>query len=197
MISSCVMPRHSSAPLRSFRRNMLSPMTVQRPLSSHSSLGQNRRQEELLPDLVHLLAHNADDLVQRPLPEKEIVVDARAELPNVAGAEQKLVAGHFGVCRGLAKGRNKELRPTMQRVRKLSRPPNRLAGRLPASGPGSSGTQGNEMADSILNVRAVTACPSPRVRPSIPTPDTNSPSIAPLQGAPGLSGVSTDWDPSP
>ena len=58
-----------------------------------------------------------DDLVQRPLPEEEVVVDAGAKLANVAGAEQELVAGHFGVCRGLAKGGNKELGPTMHRDR--------------------------------------------------------------------------------
>ena len=29
----------NSAPLRSFRRNMLSPITAQRPLSSHNSRG--------------------------------------------------------------------------------------------------------------------------------------------------------------
>jgi len=39
MISSCVMARHSSAPLRSFRRNMVSPMLAQRPLSAHTSIG--------------------------------------------------------------------------------------------------------------------------------------------------------------
>ena len=35
---------------------MLSPMADQRPLSSQGSLGQQGRQVELLPDLVHLLA---------------------------------------------------------------------------------------------------------------------------------------------
>ena len=77
--------------------------------------GQNAGQEELLPDLVHLFADDADDLVQRALPEEEVVVNARAELANVTGPQQELVAGHFGVCRGLAKGRNKELGPTMHR----------------------------------------------------------------------------------
>ena len=68
-----------------------------------------RGEIKLLADLVHLFAHDGDDLVQRALAEEEVVVNARAELANVAGAEQKLVAGHFGVCRGLAQGGNKEL----------------------------------------------------------------------------------------
>ena len=57
----------------------------------------------------------ADDLVQRPLAEEEIGVDSGAKLADVAGAEQELVAGDFGVRRGLAKSRNKELGPTMHR----------------------------------------------------------------------------------
>ena len=38
-ISSCVMPRAMSAPLRSLRRNISSPMTSQRPLRCHTSAG--------------------------------------------------------------------------------------------------------------------------------------------------------------
>jgi len=57
----------------------------------------------------HLLAHDADDLVQRPLAEEEVVVDACAELANIAGTHQKPVAGHFGVGRGFAKSRDEEL----------------------------------------------------------------------------------------
>jgi hypothetical protein len=67
------------------------------------------REIELLTDLIHLLAHDTDDFVQRAIAEEEIVINACAELANVAGAEEKLVAGHFGVCRGLAKSGNKEL----------------------------------------------------------------------------------------
>ena len=69
---------------------------------------QQGGQVELLPDGVHLLAHNGDDLVDRPLRQKEIAVDAGAELADVAAADQKLVAGHFGVCRSLAKSGNEE-----------------------------------------------------------------------------------------
>ena len=38
-----------------------------------------------------------------------------AELADVAGAEQELVAGDFGVCRSFAEGGNEELGPTMHR----------------------------------------------------------------------------------
>ena len=54
-----------------------------------------------------------DDLVERALPEEEVGVDAGAELADVAGAQQELVAGDFGVCRGFAQGRDEELGPTM------------------------------------------------------------------------------------
>ena len=74
---------------------------------------KNGGQVKLLANAVHLLAHNADDLVHRALAEEQVVVNARAELADVAGAEQELVAGHFGVCRGLAKSGNKKLGPTM------------------------------------------------------------------------------------
>ena len=49
------------------------------------------------------------------LTEEEVVINARAELANVAGAKQKLVTGHFGVCRGLAKSGHKKLGPAMHR----------------------------------------------------------------------------------
>jgi len=75
-----------------------------------------RRQKKLLPDPVHLLAHDGYDLVERPVAQKKIGVDAGRQLPNVARPHQKLVAGHFGVGRGLAQGRNEELGPTMHRV---------------------------------------------------------------------------------
>ena len=69
----------------------------------------NRGEVKLLADPVHLLANDANDLVDRPLTEEEIVIETRAQLANVAGAHEELVTGHFGVCRGLAKSGNKEL----------------------------------------------------------------------------------------
>src|ERR1700761_910014 len=77
----------------------------------------NRRQIKLLPDRVHLLAHNRDDLVQRPLPKKEVVVNPRAKLPDIPGPQQKFMAGHFGIRRGLAQSRNKQFRPAMHKGR--------------------------------------------------------------------------------
>ena len=52
-------------------------------------------------------------LLIEALAEEEVAVDAGAELADVAGAEEELVAGDFGVCRGLTKGRDKELGPAM------------------------------------------------------------------------------------
>ena len=72
-----------------------------------------RRQVELLPDLVHLLADDAHDLVERPLPKKQIGVNPGSQLADVSRADQKLVAGDFGVRRSLAQRGNKELRPAM------------------------------------------------------------------------------------
>jgi len=43
------------------------------------------------------------------VPKKEVVINPRAELANVAGAKKELVTGHFGVCRGLAKSGDKKL----------------------------------------------------------------------------------------
>ena len=45
--------------------------------------------------------------------EEQERVNSGGELADVSGAHQELVAGDFGVGRGLAKGRNKELGPAM------------------------------------------------------------------------------------
>ncbi len=121
MISSWVMARQSSAPLRSFRRNMLSPMPDQRPDSSQTSAGVQGGQEKLLPDGVHLLADDRDDLVDGPVAEEQVAVDACAELADIAGAQQQFVARDFGVGRSFAQGRDEELGPAMHVVgRRLS-----------------------------------------------------------------------------
>ncbi len=75
-----------------------------------------RGQEELLADLVHLFADDGDDLVDGALAEGEVAVDAGAELADVAGAEQELVAGDFGVGGSFAEGGDEELGPTMHCV---------------------------------------------------------------------------------
>ena len=54
-------------------------------------------EQELLADGVHLLADDGDDLVDGTLAEEEVGIDAGAELADVSGAEEKLVAGDFGV----------------------------------------------------------------------------------------------------
>ena len=77
---------------------------------------QQGREQELLADRVHLLADDRDDLVDRPVAEEEVRVDSRAELAHVSGAQQQLVACHFGVGRGLAQSRNKEFGPAMHCV---------------------------------------------------------------------------------
>ena len=66
-----------------------------------------RRQKKLLPDLVHLLPHDAHDLIKRPVAQEKIRVNTRRQLPNVASPHQELVAGNFSVRRRLAQGRNK------------------------------------------------------------------------------------------
>ena len=61
-----------------------------------------RRQVKLLPDLVHLLADDANDLVERAISQKKIRVNARSKLPDVARPHQKLMAGDLGIRRHLA-----------------------------------------------------------------------------------------------
>src|ERR1700722_284645 len=73
----------------------------------------NRRQQELLPDLVHLFTDDAHDLVDRAVSEKEGRIDSRAKLPNIPGPQQEFVACHLGVGGRLAKGGDKKFRPTM------------------------------------------------------------------------------------
>ena len=74
--------------------------------------GVERGQKNLLrADRVHLLAHDALDLQQRALRQKQVTVDARRELADVSGAQQQLVAGDLGFGRVFAQGRNKQLAP--------------------------------------------------------------------------------------
>src|SRR5271156_315462 len=77
----------------------------------------DRRQQKLLPDLVHLLANDSHDLVDRPLTEEQVGVDARAKLADISAPNEELVTGDFGVRRSLTKGRDKEPGPAMHRAR--------------------------------------------------------------------------------
>ena len=80
--------------------------------------GVDGGQEELLADGVHLLADDGDDLINGALAEREVRVNAGAELADVAGAQQQLVAGDLGVGGGFTKGGNEELGPAMHAVRR-------------------------------------------------------------------------------
>ena len=60
-------------------------------------------------------------LIER-VAEEEVAVDAGAELADVAGAQEQLVAGDFGVGGGFAEGGNEELGPAVHGGELLSRP---------------------------------------------------------------------------
>src|SRR5271157_5744687 len=72
-----------------------------------------RRQVELLPDLVHFLADDARDLLNSAIAEEQERIDPSAQLTNVSRADQQLVTSNFGISRSLAKSGNKELRPAV------------------------------------------------------------------------------------
>ena len=58
---------------------------------------QGREQDLLAADRVHLLAHDPLDLAQHPQAEWQPAVEARRDRSDVAGADQQLVAGDFGI----------------------------------------------------------------------------------------------------
>jgi len=66
-------------------------------------------EQELLTDAVHLFAHDGGDLVDGAVAEWQVAIDSGAELADVTGAEEELVAGDFGVCGCFAEGRDEEL----------------------------------------------------------------------------------------
>ena len=79
--------------------------------------GDKGGKKELLADGVHLFADDGNDLVNSPVAEEEVGVEAGAELADVAAAEKELVAGDFGVCGELAEGGDEELGPAMHAFR--------------------------------------------------------------------------------
>ena len=97
---------------------MLSPMTDQRPDSSQSSRGLSAGRRNSWPILSISSRTMAMILLMRAVAEEEVAVDAGAELADVAGAEQELVAGDFGVCGGFAEGGDEELGPAMHGQRR-------------------------------------------------------------------------------
>ncbi len=65
--------------------------------------GDHRGHQDLLSSLrVHLLAHDAFDLLDDLVAQREVVVDTRADAANEPRAQQQLVAGHLGVRRNLS-----------------------------------------------------------------------------------------------
>ena len=59
------------------------------------------------------------DLQHRAVPEEQKGINSGGQLPDVTGAHQELVAGDLGIRRGLAKGRDKKLGPTMHEFQQL------------------------------------------------------------------------------
>ncbi len=70
-------------------------------------------QQELLADGVHLFADDGDDLVDGAIAKEEVGVDAGAELTDVAGAQEQLVACDFGVGGCFTEGGDEEFGPAM------------------------------------------------------------------------------------
>ena len=81
----------------------------QRPDSSQSSRGFRAGRKNSWPILSISSRTMAMILLSAALAEREVAVDAGAELADVAGAEQELVAGDFGVGGGFTEGGDKEL----------------------------------------------------------------------------------------
>ena len=65
---------------------------------------EGREQQLLAAGRVELLTDDALDPLQHPEPQREEGVDARSQPPDVAGPDEQLMAGHFGVGRRLAQG---------------------------------------------------------------------------------------------
>ena len=70
-------------------------------------------QIKFLPDLVHLLAHDPDDLVERSLSQKKVGIDSRSELADVTCPNEELMTGNLGVRGSLAQRGDEKLRPAM------------------------------------------------------------------------------------
>ncbi len=85
-------------------------------LEAEHVLAHHRPAPGLLPDLVHLLPHDLDDLEDRALAERQDRVDAGGELPDVAGAHQELVRGNDRVRRHLFQGRRERFRHSHEGV---------------------------------------------------------------------------------
>src|SRR5690349_1670586 len=72
-----------------------------------------RGQVELLPDFIHLVAHDVHDLVERALPEEQIRINSSSQLPDITSADEEFVARDLGISRSLAQRGNEQFRPAM------------------------------------------------------------------------------------
>src|ERR1019366_6308754 len=61
-----------------------------------------RGEIKLLTDLVHFLADDPHYLLGAAIAQKQKRVNARAQLPDIAGSDEQFVARYLGICRGLA-----------------------------------------------------------------------------------------------
>ena len=70
---------------------------------------QRGQVEFLATDAVHLFAQNRHNLERHALRHWQVRIDSGAELANQTSAQQEFVRNDFGVCRILAKCRDKVL----------------------------------------------------------------------------------------
>ena len=115
-VSSCVIGRMNRRPLRSVRWK--SSGILSRPGRLPELDRRQQRAEELLAaDRVHLLADDLLDLAVDPPAERQVRPEAGADLADEAAAHEQLVADRLRVGRVLAQGRKEELRcPGGQRL---------------------------------------------------------------------------------
>ena len=93
---------------------MLSPMPVQRPDSSQSLARVAVVGSKNSWPMVSISSRTMrDDLVDGALAEEEVSVDSGAKLADVAGAQQQLVAGDFGVGGSFAQSGDEEFGPAV------------------------------------------------------------------------------------
>ena len=94
MTSSWVMPRQRSCPLRSFSRNMLSPITSQRPDSCQTSAGFSAGSSISCAPMASISSRTIRMIFsQRALRQEQVAVDAGRKLADVARAQQQLWLG--------------------------------------------------------------------------------------------------------
>ena len=79
-----------------FTRGIASPATTALPEIGRLQLGQEGLQGA---GGIHLLAHDGGDLLQYAPEQRQIGVDSRPEATDVAGPDQQLMGGDFGLRR--------------------------------------------------------------------------------------------------